>query len=157
MSSAQATAAWAGSSSGDNRFAVAIKASPTVLTFSRPCPCAISSKRSTSASSSAKTVLGNTIALEGGLVGFEAETGWVRHDEPAVLWPRHLFEEAHQPWHVFDRQPVRHRADQVDMDLGNEMADHRQIEGFGHAGDLHPLRDTADPHQVDHDNVDRVP
>ena len=42
------------------------------------------------------------------------------------------------------------------MDFGNEVADDRQVEGFGHAGDLHPLRDAADPHQIDHDDVDRA-
>src|SRR5213075_1642634 len=51
-------------------------------------------------------------------------------------WLMRLFEEAHQPRHVFDGQPVRNSADQVDVDLGDQVADDRQVEGLGHAGDL---------------------
>ena len=76
--------------------------------------------------------LGNTVAIERGLVEFEAETGCGRHHELAVLRPRDLLEEAHQPRHVFDGEPVRNRPDQVDMDLGDQVADDRQVESLGH-------------------------
>ena len=39
-------------------------------------------------------------------------------------------------------------------DFRDDVAHDRQVEGFGHASDLHPLRDAADPDQVDHDIVD---
>src|SRR5580704_6601491 len=42
------------------------------------------------------------------------------------------------------------------VDFRDHMADHRQIEGLGHAGNLHPLRNSADPDQVDHYDVDRT-
>jgi len=80
--------------------------------------------------------LGGAVALERGLVKFEAETGCRRHDELAVLRPRNLFEEAHQPRHVLDRQPVGHRPDQMDVDLGDPVADDGQVESLRHAGDL---------------------
>src|SRR5271166_7168781 len=45
----------------------------------------------------------------------------------------------------------------MDVDFGDQMTDDGQVEGFGHAGDLQPLGDAADPNQVDHHDVDRVP
>ncbi len=36
------------------------------------------------------------------------------------------------------------------------MADHRQVEGLGHAGDLEPWGDAAAAHLIDHHNVDRA-
>ena len=56
---------------------------------------------------------------------------------------RHLFPQLEQARHVLDGQPVGDRADQVDMDLRHAVADHRQVEGLGHAGDLEPRRDAA--------------
>src|SRR5215510_12205548 len=42
------------------------------------------------------------------------------------------------------------------VNLGDQMRDDRKVEGFRHAGDLHPLRDATDAHQINHDNVDRA-
>src|SRR5271166_347471 len=42
------------------------------------------------------------------------------------------------------------------MDLRHAMADHRQIEGFRHAGDLEPWRDAAGAHLIDHHDIDRA-
>jgi hypothetical protein len=43
----------------------------------------------------------------------------------------------------------------VDVELGDEVADHGQVEGFRHAGNLHPLGDAARAQEVDHHDVDR--
>src|SRR5207344_3288632 len=45
---------------------------------------------------------------------------------------------------------------QVDVDFGHEVAYHREIEGFRHAGDLEPSRDAAGAHEVNHDDVHRA-
>jgi hypothetical protein len=42
------------------------------------------------------------------------------------------------------------------MDLRDPVADHRQVEGLGHAGDLSPWGDAAAAHLIDHHNVDRT-
>src|SRR5215469_12606115 len=90
------------------------------------------------------------------LVEFEAKPRRGRHRKLAIYRLRDLFEEPHQPRHVFDREPIRDRADQVNMNFGDQMTDDREVESFGHPGDLHPLGYAADPHQVDHDDVDRA-
>ena len=41
------------------------------------------------------------------------------------------------------------------VDLGDEVAHHRHVEGLGHARDLHPLGDAAHAQQIDHRDVDR--
>src|SRR5215472_17476154 len=64
-----------------------------------------------------RSPLRNAVAIDRRLVEAEPETGRARHDELAVLGPRHRFEEAHQPRHVFDRQPVWHRPDQMDVNF----------------------------------------
>src|SRR5436190_2146425 len=111
---------------------------------------------SSEASFMARSSLGSA-AVDRLQIEFEAEAGLCRHRQFAVLLHRHLFEERHQPRHVFDRQPVRHGADQMHMHLRDQVADDRQVERLGHAGDLQPLRDAADPHEIDHRNVDRAP
>src|SRR5579875_2895377 len=89
---------------------------------------------------------GDAVAGDRILVEVETEAGGVRQDQLAVLRPRHLFEQPEQPRHVFDRQPIRHGADEMDMDFGHPMADDRQVCGRGHAGDLEPGRDAAGAH-----------
>jgi len=42
------------------------------------------------------------------------------------------------------------------VNFRDDVANHRQVEGLGHAGDLHPLRDPADPDQIDHHVVYRA-
>ena len=42
------------------------------------------------------------------------------------------------------------------MYFWQEMAGHRHVKCFRHAGNFHPLGDAADTKQIDHDNVDRV-
>ena len=44
--------------------------------------------------------------------------------------------------------------DEVHVDLRDQVAHHRQVEGLGHAGDLHPLRDAAHAQEIDHHDVD---
>ncbi len=44
----------------------------------------------------------------------------------------------------------------MNVDLRHAMADHRQVEGFGHAGDLEPGGDPARAHLVDHHDIDRA-
>jgi hypothetical protein len=44
----------------------------------------------------------------------------------------------------------------MDVDLRHPVADHRQIEGFGHTGDLEPGRDAAGAHLIDHHDIDRA-
>jgi hypothetical protein len=53
---------------------------------------------------------------------------------------------------MYSTVTVRHRSDQ--MDVGPWLTTGRP---FGYAGDLEPLGDPADPHQIDHHDVDRVP
>src|SRR6478735_6732574 len=97
----------------------------------------------------ARSSLG-AVAVDRLQIEFEAEAGFCRHRQFAILLHRHFFEERHQPRHVFDREPVRYRSDQMHMHFGNEMADDRQVERLRHARDLQPLRDAADPYQVYH-------
>src|SRR5262245_1225617 len=41
------------------------------------------------------------------------------------------------------------------MDLRHPVADHGQVEGVRHAGDLEPWRDAAATHLIDHHDIDR--
>src|SRR6266568_3755590 len=70
----------------------------------------------------------------------EPEPRRLRHHELAALERRRLREEPERPRHVLDGEAVRDRGDKVDVDLGDEVAHHRQVERLGHAGHLHPLR-----------------
>src|SRR5205823_10443038 len=47
-------------------------------------------------------------------------------------------------------------ADEVNVHLRNEVAHDRQVEGLRHAGDLEPLGDAADAHEIDHHDIDRA-
>jgi hypothetical protein len=42
------------------------------------------------------------------------------------------------------------------MDLRHAVADYRQVEGLGHAGDLQPWGNAAGAHLVDHHDIDRA-
>ena len=53
-------------------------------------------------------------------------------------------------------RPFGDRADQMHVDLRDAVADHRQVEGLGHAGDLEPRGDAARAHLVDHHDIDRA-
>src|SRR4051812_33700046 len=44
----------------------------------------------------------------------------------------------------------------MDVDLRYAVADDRQVEGLGHAGDLEPRRDAARAHLIDHRDIDRA-
>src|SRR5882762_11717997 len=86
-------------------------------------------------------VSADLITLERGLIEREAEAWLLRDHELALLDRWRLLEELERPRHVLDGEPVRDRRDQMDVDLRHQVAHHRQVEGLGHAGDLHPLRD----------------
>src|SRR5204863_1398210 len=58
--------------------------------------------------------------------------------------------------HVFDGEAVGNAGDKVGVEFGDDVADHRQVEGLGHAGDLEPRGDPAGAHQVDHHVIDRA-
>ena len=90
------------------------------------------------------------------LVELEAQPGLVRQHELALLDHRRLLVERHHPRHVLDGEAVGAGRHHVHQHLGHDVADDRQVEGLGHAGDLHPLRGAADPREIDHDDVDRV-
>src|SRR5260370_21169449 len=95
-------------------------------------------------------------ALERSLVEFKAEAGRGWHPELAFHGTWNFLEEPPEPRHVFDGESVRDRTDQMHMHFRYEVTDHRQLEGLCHPGALEPLRDAADPHEIDHHDVDRA-
>ena len=68
------------------------------------------------------------LAVEG-----EAETrlGW--HNQFPVHRRWYFFEQSERPGHVLDGEAVGHRCHAVHVDLGKEVADHRQAASFRHA------------------------
>ena len=103
------------------------------------------------AAPSAQRVAVDHVAIES-----QAQPGRRRHSQLAVHRPRHFLEQLQRPRHVFDGEAVGDRRDEMHVDLGEQVAHDRQVEGFGHAGDLHPVGDPAHPQQVDHHDVDRA-
>ena len=55
---------------------------------------------------------------------------------------------------VAEHKQLREPRRKMHVYLGYQMAHDGQVERFGHAGDLHPLRDASRAHEVDHHDVD---
>ena len=66
----------------------------------------------------------------------EAETWCRRHRQQTLFGDRDLFPQMEEPGHVFDGQPGRHGTDEVQVNFRDAVADDRQVEGLGHAGDF---------------------
>src|SRR3974377_463260 len=104
-------------------------------------------------SSSVAKVLADAIFIENVGCKFQPQPGFSRHCDFAFFWNRRIFEQAPSPWHVFDHKPVRYGRDEMDVDLRQEVAGHWRIECLSHASNLHPLRHTAHPKQIEHGNI----
>src|SRR4030095_1236699 len=82
------------------------------------------------------SALADLVALDRGRVEREPEARLARHHQLAPLERGRLLEELERPRHVLHREPVGNGGDEVHVELGDEVAHHRQVEGLRHAGDL---------------------
>src|SRR5262249_15941807 len=78
--------------------------------------------------------LADLVALDGLPIETQSQAGFLRHQELPILHLWGLLEEPQRPGHVLDGEAVWKGGDEVHVDLRDEMADHRQVKGFGHAG-----------------------
>src|SRR5262249_44407208 len=125
------------------------KSSPaTSAPSSTPSPRSRPPSRRRSAAWRRSWVSANLVALERCLIEREPESGLRGYEQLAVIELRRFFPKPQRPRHVFDREAVGDRRDQMHVQLGDEMADHGQIERLRHTGDLHPLRDAARAQQI---------
>jgi len=99
-------------------------------------------------------VLGDLIGPHRRVVQLEPETGSIRGDELAALEPRHGSEDAGRSRHVFHQVSVGNGAQQVHLDLGDDVPTHRNTIRLRERGDLAPRRHATDSGQIENEDID---